>query len=159
QRQIAEAQAAKDTSLDSQDWREDQTRADLIDADLEAAGWDLDEPNVREYRITGLPTPSGAGFADYVLSGANGKPLAVVEAKRTSASVEAGRRQAEMYADGLEQLFARRPVIFYSNGDEHHMWDDLGGYPPRVVHGFYTRNELELLIQRRTTRLPLTGRP
>lgn len=158
QRQIAEAQAAKDTSLDSQDWREDRTRADLIDADLEAAGWDLDEPNVREYRITGLPTPSGAGFADYVLWGTNGKPLAVVEAKRTSASVEAGRRQAEMYADGLEQLFARRPVIFYSNGDEHHMWDDLGGYPPRVVHGFYTRDELELLIQRRTTRLPLTGR-
>lgn len=159
QRQIAEAQAAKDSSLDSQDWNEDRTRTDLIDADLKAAGWDLDEPNVREYRITGLPTMSGAGFADYVLWGTNGKPLAVVEAKRTSASVEAGRRQAEMYADGLEELFAQRPVIFYSNGDEHHLWDDFGNYPPRVVGGFYTRDELELLIQRRTTKLALTGRP
>ncbi|AMT93090.1 restriction endonuclease subunit R [Brevibacterium linens] len=159
QRQIAEAQAAKANSLDTQDWKEDRTRADLIDADLKAAGWDLTEPNVREYRITGLPTPSGTGYADYVLWGTNGKPLAVVEAKRTSASVEAGRRQAELYADGLEKLCARRPVIFYSNGDEHHMWDDLGGYPPRVVGGFYTRDELELLIQRRTTKLSLTGRP
>lgn len=159
QRQIKTAQAAKHTSLDSQNWREDRTRTNIIDIDLAAAGWNLDDPHTREFRITGLPTDSGVGYADYVLWGTDGKPLAVVEAKRTSASVEAGRLQAEMYADGLEQMFGRRPVIFFSNGDEHHVWDDFDGYPPRTIWGFYTRDELELLIQRRTTRRPLTGRP
>lgn len=157
--QIAEAQAAKRNSLESQDWKEDETRTRLIDVDLKAAGWDLEAPNVREYRISGLPTTSRVGYADYVLWGADAKPLAVVEAKRTSASVETGRQQAEMYADGLEARFGRRPVIFFSNGDVHHLWDDAAGYPPRPIHGFYTREELELLIQRRETQLPLDGRP
>ncbi|RBP62779.1 type I restriction enzyme R subunit [Brevibacterium sanguinis] len=158
-RQIQEAQSRKQSTLDSQDWKEDRTRLELIDQDLEAAGWDLDAPNVREYRISGLNTPSGVGYADYVLWGADGKPVAVLEAKRTSASVEKGRDQAERYADGLEKRFGRRPVIFYSNGDEHHIWDDAAGYPPRVVKGFYTRDELELLVQRRTTRARLDGQP
>ncbi|MGO2615766.1 MAG: DEAD/DEAH box helicase family protein [Brevibacterium aurantiacum] len=159
QRQVAAAQSSKVTTLDSQEWKEDRTRTDLIDVDLELAGWNLDEPNVREFRIAGLPTPSGVGYADYVLWGTDGKPLAVVEAKRTSASVEAGRRQAEMYADGIEKAFGRRPVIFFSNGERHQLWDDAGGYPPREIHGFYTRDELELLIQRRATRVRLEGRP
>lgn len=159
QAQVAAAQAAKRSSMEAQDWKEDQTRTDLIDRDLKAAGWDLEAANVREFRIPGLPTPSGNGFADYVLWGTDGKPLAIIEAKRTSASVEAGRRQAEMYADGLETMFGRRPVIFFSNGSEHQIWDDAAKYPPRAIQGFYTRDELELLIQRRTTQLPLDGRP
>ncbi len=45
-------------------------------------------------------------------------------------------------------------MIFYSNGYEHWLWDDAQ-YPPRPVQGFYKKAELELLIQRRTTRKPL----
>ena len=41
-------------------------------------------------------------------------------------------------------------MIFYSNGYEHWLWDDAS-YPPRPVQGFYKKDELELLIQRRTT--------
>ncbi|MCX5997388.1 MAG: DEAD/DEAH box helicase family protein, partial [Chloroflexi bacterium] len=44
---------------------------------------------------------------------------------------------------------------FYSNGYEHWLWDDAN-YPPRHVQGFFKKAELELLIQRRTTRLPLS---
>ena len=53
-------------------------------------------------------------------------------------------------------MTGRRPVMFYTNGYEHWIWDDAAGYPPREVQGFYTRNELELLIHRRHARKSLT---
>jgi type I restriction enzyme R subunit len=65
-----------------------------------------------------------------------------------------GQQQAKLYADALEQQFGRRPVIFYSNGYQHWLWDDTQ-YPPREVQGFFKQPELELLIQRRTSRKPL----
>jgi type I restriction enzyme R subunit len=48
----------------------------------------------------------------------------------------------------------QRPVIFYSNGYEHWLWDDTQ-YPPRSVQGFLTKDELALLMQRRTTKQSL----
>ena len=54
-------------------------------------------------------------------------------------------------------MHGRRPVIFYTNGQEHWIWDDAGGRPPRRLGGFYKRDELELLIQRRKTVKPLTS--
>lgn len=80
--------------------------------------------------------------------------MALVEAKRTRRDATAGRQQAKLYADALEAAFGRRPVIFYSNGYEHWMWDDVVA-PPRQVAGFFTRDELELAIQRRMSALPL----
>ena len=65
-----------------------------------------------------------------------------------SAMPRVGQQQAKLYADCLEQQFGQRPVIFYSNGYEHWLWDDAS-YPPRAVQGFYKKAELELLIQRR----------
>ena len=66
-----------------------------------------------------------------------------------------GQQQAKLYADRLESMYGRRPVIFYTNGYQHWMWDDAGSYPPREVQGFYTRNELESLIHRRHARKSL----
>ena len=93
-----------------------------------------------------MPTPTGDGYVDYVLWGADGLPHAVVEAKRTTASVQLGQDQAARYADALEVRYGRRPVIFYTNGVEHYLWDDATGYPPRQVSGFYTRAQLETLV-------------
>ncbi|WP_273382178.1 DEAD/DEAH box helicase family protein, partial [Symbiobacterium thermophilum] len=95
---------------------------------------------------------------DYVLWGTDGLPLAIVEAKKTRKDPKAGQQQAKLYADCLERQFGRRPVIFYTNGYEHWLWDDTM-YPPRRVQGFYKRDELELLIQRRSTRKPLGEAP
>jgi type I restriction enzyme R subunit len=67
-----------------------------------------------------------------------------------------GQQQAKLYADCLERQFGQRPLIFYSNGYEHWMWDDVN-YPPRAVQGFYKKSELELAIQRRSTRKPLAA--
>ena len=44
----------------------------------------------QEHEVEHQPTPTGRGRADYVLWGANGKPLAVIEAKRTSINAELG---------------------------------------------------------------------
>lgn len=82
------------------------------------------------------------------------KPLGLVEAKKTRRDARAGQHQAILYADCLEAKFGQRPVIFYTNGYEHWIWDDAN-YPPRAVQGFYKKPELELLIQRRTSRKPL----
>ena len=96
---------------------------------------------------------------DYVLWGTDGRPLAIVEAKASHVSLRDGQHQAKLYADALECEHGRRPVIFLSNGYEHEIWDDAAGYPPRRVQGFYTRDELELAIQRRGTRAALAQAP
>ena len=171
--QIAELQAKiaaaqkTNTKPDDHDYSEAETRRAIIDVLLAEAGWPLDQARDREYEVTGMPvspgstTATGKGYVDYVLWGADGLPLAVVEAKRTTKSPQVGQQQARLYTDCLETEFGRRPVIFLSNGYEHWIWDDAafadGGYPPRQVQGFYTRDELELMIQRRQTRLPLAG--
>lgn len=156
--EIATAQAAK-TQIDHHDYSEAETRDLFIDVLLGEAGWSLTDPRDREYEVTGMPSADGRGFVDYVLWGANGLPLAVVEAKRTLKSAQLGQQQAKLYADCLEARFGQRPVMFYTNGYEHWLWDDGAGYPPREVQGFYTRDELELMIQRRHTRLPLSQTP
>ncbi len=109
----------------------------------------------REFKVSGMPNETGKGFVDYVLWGNDGKPLAIVEAKRTKKDARVGQQQAKLYADCLESQFGQRPILFYTNGYEHHIWDDTN-YPPRQIQGFYKKSELELLIQRRTTQKPLT---
>ncbi|MEV0773385.1 DEAD/DEAH box helicase family protein [Nocardia salmonicida] len=155
--QIHAAQQASAAAPDTHDYDEAQTRRDLVDLMLHEAGWALDQKRDREFPVVGMPDGKN-GFVDYVLWGADGLPLAVVEAKKTSVDPMAGQQQAKLYADCLEQKYGRRPVVYYSNGFEHHFWDDLR-YPPREVAGFHTRDELELLVTRRTSMKPLADFP
>ena len=152
---VAAAQAAKQPQALTLDVDEAQTRLQFIDLDLAEAGWMLDQPRDREYPVTGMPNGTGQGFVDYVLWGDDGLPLAVVEAKRTMRDALVGQQQAKLYADCLQSMTGRRPVIFCTNGYERWLWDDAAGYPPRRVAGFFTKVELELMVQRRQTRLPL----
>jgi len=108
-----------------------------------------------EHEVQGMPNATGQGFVDYVLWGDDGKPLGLVEAKRTSRDPREGERQAELYANCLEQRYGQRPQIFLSNGYRHRLWDDLR-YPPRELQGFYKKDELETLIRRREIRQPLS---
>ncbi len=139
---------------DTHDWNEDKTRKLIIDLDLERAGWSLNRAQDREYKVTGMPTESGIGYADYVLWGDDGKPLAVIEAKKTTVDPKKGKQKARLYADCLEEMHGQRPVIFYTNGYKTRLWDDLF-YPPRTVAGFYKKDQLESLIVRRTQRKAL----
>ena len=137
---------------------EAETRDLFIDVLLREAGWDPDAPQVREYEVQGMPNEQGIGYVDYILWGDNGLPLAVVEAKRTKRSPDEGKRQAELYADCLETMTGQRPVIYYTNGYETWLWDDTW-YPPRAVQGFATRDELQLMVNRRTSRKDITKTP
>ncbi len=156
--QIAEFRQLNTKTFDPHDYNEAATRDAFIDLLLAEAGWTLDQPRDREFPVKGMPNASGAGFVDYVLWGADGKPLALVEAKRTKKDARAGQQQAKLYADALEKTYARRPLIFYTNGHEHWFWDDAL-YPPRAVSGFLKRDEMELLLQRRASRKALAETP
>ncbi len=138
------------TLLPPVDPNEAKTRELLIDYMLEEMGWDLSQSHVKEFRVEGMPNTKDEGFADYVLWGDDGKPLAVVEAKRTSKSQHSGRHQAELYAKCLEKTYGQLPNIFLTNGYEISFYD--WHYPIRNVNGYYTKDELQLNIQRRTSK-------
>jgi type I restriction enzyme R subunit len=152
--QIATYRTAAEKRPDPHDYTEAETRKYLIDVDLKRAGWPLNQTRDREYEVKGMPNNQGIGYADYVLWGDDGKPLGVVEAKKTTADPTKGQQQAKLYADCLEAMHGQRPVIFYTNGYVTWIWDDTF-YPPRRVAGFYKKAELESLIRRRDQRQAL----
>lgn len=156
--EIAAAKAANAAQpATAHDYNEAATRDLFIDLLLKEAGWALDQKRDREFEVQGMPNHEGKGFVDYVLWSGE-LPLAIVEAKRTHRSAQEGQQQARLYADCLEKSTGHRPVIYGTNGYEHWMWDDTTS-PPRPVQGFHTRDELELMHQRRTTRKPLASLP
>ena len=154
QAEVARVRAANAATQDTHDYNEQQTRDYFIDLLLQEAGWALDKNEDREYEVEGMPNNQNKGFIDYVLWGDDGLPLAVVEAKRTQKDAREGQQQAKLYADCLEAKFKRRPVIFYTNGYEHWFWNDVSA-APRRVQGFYKKDELELLMQRRSSKQSL----
>ncbi|MDR7052596.1 type I restriction enzyme R subunit [Duganella sp. 3397] len=131
---------------------EDNTRKWLIDRDLRMAGWDVPMGTAsnhsvgQEVEVLHQSTATGKGYCDYVLWDDNGKPLAVVEAKKTLVDARAGQEQAKQYADALEKHHGQRPMIFFTNGHDIWVWDDAGGYPPRNVYGFYSKDTLQYRI-------------
>lgn len=154
--EVAAAKAANTATPDAHDYNEAETRDLYIDLLLKEAGWKLDQARDREFEVKGMPNNQGVGYVDYVLWGDDGKPLAVVEAKRTRRDARVGQQQARLYADGLQAQFGQRPLIYTTNGYEHWFWDDTT-YPPRPVQGFHKKDELQLLVQRRTSAKPLAG--
>ncbi|MCM1139960.1 MAG: DEAD/DEAH box helicase family protein [Muribaculum sp.] len=138
------------------DESEAETRRLYIDTMLEEAGWEVVQTEGSkvaakaciEVEIPGMPNPSGVGYADYILFGRDLKPLAVIEAKRTSVDPHVGKQQAILYADCLERQYGVRPAIYYTNGFETHFIDGIG-YPPRRVYAFHTREDLEIIMKKR----------
>jgi type I restriction enzyme R subunit len=151
---LAVIKAENEAVSETHDWDEAKTRKLIIDLALQRAGWSLVGPHDLEYKVAGMPNREGVGYADYVLWGDDGKPLAVVEAKKTTVDPEVGQQQAKLYADCLEAMHGQRPIIFYTNGYETRLWDDRA-YPPRRVAGFYKKDELASLIVRRSQKKPL----
>ena len=155
QAQVAAAKATNARAPDTHDYDEATTRDAFIDLLVREVGWNFTKPGYEtEYPVTGMPNASGEGFVDYVLWGDDGKPLGLVEAKRTKRDPRVGQQQAKLYTDCLEKEFGQRPIIFYSNGYDHWIWDETR-YPPRQVSGFLSKDELELAIRRRSTLKPL----
>ena len=141
---------------------EAETRKYLIDVALREAGWDLKGVNDKEYKVQFMPKAtnnSETGYVDYVLWDDDGLPLALVEAKRTLESASKGENQAQLYADSLEKMHGRRPVMYYSNGYDIFLWDDQFYKQSRRVHGFYTKAELQTAMFRRSHRKDIRTAP
>ena len=145
-------------TITMEDLSEFSTRKIYIDAMLLGMDWELEGPDSdvsQEYEVEGMAgVPGQKGYADYVLWGRDGKPLAVVEAKKACKDPNTGRTQAKLYADCLELRFGQRPVMFTTNGFDTFFWDDKGG-PQRKVSRIFSKTDLERIIERRTSRLPL----
>lgn len=135
---------------------EAETRKLYIDLYLQEAGWDVLDANhvvqpgkaCVEIEVQGMPNTQGVGYCDYVLYGRDGKPLAIVEVKKTSVSPESGRHQVDLYGDCMEKEYGYKPVLYYTNGYSTKVIDGI--YPDRSVMAFHSMEELELIISRRT---------
>jgi len=130
---------------------EKHTRKEIIDIRLKQAGWNVNDATqvIAEYNIivdknlvNEAPTPyAGHQFSDYVLLGKDGKPLAVVEAKKTSVDAAIGREQVKQYCYHIQKETGVLPFCFYTNGHDIYFWD-LENYPPQKVFGFPTKDDL-----------------
>ncbi|KKP37108.1 MAG: Type I restriction-modification system, restriction subunit R [Candidatus Peregrinibacteria bacterium GW2011_GWA2_33_10] len=147
---------------------EAQTRQQIIDKRLLKAGWDVknltqvtSELNIWVGLPEGIKEPEneyqGFQFADYALLGEDGYPLAVVEAKKTSKDARIGQEQAKQYAENIQKNNPGRdmPFVFYTNGNDIYFWD-TEKYPPRKIHGFPTRKDLERMLFLRKNEKPLS---
>lgn len=133
---------------------EAHTRKEIIDIRLKQAGWNVsDHLQVTEEFDISVPLPDGVNeprtkyeghqYSDYVLLGKDGKPLAVVEAKKSAVDANIGKEQAKQYCTNIQiQHGGELPFCFYTNGHDIYFWD-LGNYPPKKVYGFPTRDDLE----------------
>lgn len=146
---------------------ENLTRKEIIDNRLRKAGWNVADRTqvIEEFDIIvdsnlvlEAPTPyAGHQYSDYVLLGKDGKPLAVIEAKKTSVDAAIGREQAKQYCNNiLATQGGELPFCFYTNGHDINFWD-LENYPPKKVYGFPSRADLERYLYIRKARKSLTG--
>lgn len=162
------------------------TREVYIDLFLNEAGWEVLPPNTfyqltngkkvktgtpipgkacSEVLVEGLNNISKVGFCDYVLYDKDGKPLAIVEAKKTSVDPLKGQQQVREYGMCMQKKYGYVPVLYYTNGYDIFVID--GKYPPRKVSAFHTLDELAYLIQKRNNNgitdmnvnLKIAGRP
>lgn len=152
---------SKVRSLKNEKW----TRKEIIDNRLKQADWNVTDRTqvIEEFDIllSMVEEPStpfaGHQFSDYVLLGKDGKPLAVVEAKKTSVDAAIGREQAKQYCHNIKNTHGTDlPFCFYTNGHDIYYWD-LDNYPPKKVYGFPTRDDLERYIYIRKARKTLAG--
>jgi type I restriction enzyme R subunit len=99
---------------------ESETRAELIDPALQAAGWGVVEGSrilrerhcqISQGRLLGAGQRAAAEIADYILMYRNRK-LAVIEAKKRSLPLTEGVAQAKQYAAKLQTRYA-----YSTNGD------------------------------------------
>jgi type I restriction enzyme R subunit len=147
---------------------EAETRV-IIDRKLVEAGW-----NVQDQAQVGLEfvipvgkdgTPQAAEtsavyggnnqYADYLLKGEDGKPLAIVEAKRASKDPNVGKEQALTYAKNVQKNHGGDlPFVMYTNAHEIHFWN-YDHEPARKVYGFPSRADLNRIRFLTKNRQPL----
>jgi type I restriction enzyme R subunit len=151
------------------DLNEFQTRKQKIDILLKEQGWDVSDRSrvilevdtkqsdfkKQDYKQVNETRRNDAEskYADYLLLDSTGKPLAIIEAKRTTKDPIMGQKQAEEYADDIKAQTGKDVFIFLSNGYEIWLWD-RERYGVRQIKGFYSLIDLERLFYQRENSKP-----
>lgn len=146
---------------------EHETRRQLIDRQLEKAGWRLDDRTqicrevpadnaVREYAETGYGTARTAGITDACLYDEDGCVLSPIECKRTARNPREGEEQLRLYVERIAKQQPFAPFGFMANGHATWFWE-VGLTNPRMVAGFFTRSDLQRLRFIRQNRQPLAA--
>ena len=122
------------------DLAEYRTRKVYIDFMLKDAGWKTGRGLEADAALT---ADKNGVCADFVLSDAEGIPLAVVEAKHSCTDFAEGSKTASVWADTIEKKYGKHPVIFLTNGFDTVINDNI--LPERKCSGIYSRRDLEKL--------------
>lgn len=122
----------------------------VIDAQLGDQGWNMQDLNCVRYEYI-LPDKTKA---DYVLCDRHGRSLAVIEAKRFSASPRDGEEQAKNYAHQLNV-----PYIFLANGKEILFWEWESEAFARPIKTFFKQADLERRYATRQVRKDVLSVP
>ena len=120
-----------------------------IDELLRQAGWDPADKSMVGTEIHSAADDGSHSRADYVLYDQRGRPLAVIEAKKNAIDPYVAKQQALPYAQSLGA-----PFIFLANGELTYFWDYQND-DARQITGFFSRRDLERLVEMRATRKPL----
>ncbi|MEJ6479939.1 DEAD/DEAH box helicase family protein [Nostoc punctiforme UO1] len=120
-----------------------------IDDLLRQAGWNPADKSQVITEVSAQMADGRRGRADYVLLDQRGRPLAVIEAKKRAIEPYVAKNQALPYARKLAA-----PFIFLSNGELIYFWDYQND-DARIVNSFFSRRDLERLLEMRSTRQPL----
>lgn len=115
----------------------------VIDAQLAALGWNVQDPNSVRYEVV----LDDGTRADYVLCDRAGRAIAVIEAKRFSVNPGDAAEQAKHYAKLMGV-----PYVFLANGAETRFWEWETEAFPRPVKTFFKQDDLERRFATRQVR-------
>lgn len=149
----ADARIVIDDLLRQAGWDPADKSQVLTEVSIRDSSWTIAEPVALYGYTPSRKTEDGdevpTGRADYVLMDRRGRPLAIVEAKRSAIEPYTAKQQALPYAKKIGS-----PFIFLTNGELIYFWD-YGNDDARIVNSFFSRRDLERLVEMRATRKPL----
>ena len=149
----ADARIVIDDLLRQAGWDPADKSQVLTEVYIRDTSWVISEPRAPYGYEPSRKTTDGdeipTGKADYVLLDRRGRPLAIVEAKRSAIEPYTAKQQALPYAKKIGS-----PFIFLTNGELIYFWD-YGNDDARIVNSFFSRRDLERLVEMRDTRKPL----
>jgi type I restriction enzyme R subunit len=149
----ADARIVIDDLLRQAGWDPADKSQVLTEFPIRDTSWIVAEPvapyGARPSHLTQDGDEIPTGRADYVLMDRRGRSLAIIEAKRTAIEPYTAKQQALPYAKKIGS-----PFIFLTNGELIYFWD-YGNDDARIVNSFFSRRDLERLVEMRATRKPL----
>ena len=139
----ADARIVIDDLLRQAGWDPADKSQVLTEVSIRDTSWVISEPVAPYEYKPSRKTKDGdeipTGRADYVLMDRRGRPLAIVEAKRSAIEPYTAKQQALPYAKKIGS-----PFIFLTNGELIYFWD-YGNDDARIVNSFFSRRDLETL--------------